>query len=65
MEKSDPAFFVARYFDPTSGAVKIDGQDLQSVKLKSFRKQLAVVPQVMLLPSSRAMRQAVCCTRAA
>ena len=39
-----PPFF--RYFDPTSGSIKLDGQDLRDVSLHSFRSYMAVVPQV-------------------
>jgi ATP-binding cassette subfamily B protein len=38
-----------RFYDPVSGSVKIDGNDLRSVKQKSIRKQIAVVLQDALL----------------
>lgn len=33
-----------RIYDPVSGEVCIDGQDLKSVKLESLRKHISVVP---------------------
>lgn len=35
-----------RYFDPISGSIKLDGQDLRTLTLTSFRSTMAVVPQV-------------------
>lgn len=43
--KSTIAKLVARFYDPTSGAVLLDGHDLRAVTLKSLRRQLGVVPQ--------------------
>lgn len=34
-----------RFYDPDSGTITIDGQDIKGVKLSSLRKQIAVVPQ--------------------
>ncbi|KAL1958250.1 hypothetical protein VTO42DRAFT_4758 [Malbranchea cinnamomea] len=34
-----------RFYDPTSGAVKIDGQDVSQVTLSSLRENIGVVPQ--------------------
>ncbi len=34
-----------RFYDPTSGAVKIDGLDLRDVSLRDLRQQLALVSQ--------------------
>lgn len=36
---------IARFYDPTSGAVRIDGHDLRDVELGSLRRQIAVVVQ--------------------
>lgn len=36
---------LARFFDPSTGSVIIDGHDLRTVSLASFRERLAVVPQ--------------------
>jgi ABC-type multidrug transport system fused ATPase/permease subunit len=43
--KSTLAKLVARFYDPTSGAVLIDGHDLRDVTEKSLRSQLGTVPQ--------------------
>ena len=43
--KSTVAKLVARFYDPTSGRVCIDGTDLRSVTIESLRRQLGVVPQ--------------------
>jgi ATP-binding cassette subfamily B multidrug efflux pump len=36
---------VGRFYDVTSGSVKIDGVDVRAVKVASLRRQLGVVPQ--------------------
>ena len=42
-----------RFFDPTEGAVKLDGADLRELRLKDLRQQIAVVLQEpILLPAS-------------
>ncbi|MBE3599421.1 MAG: ABC transporter ATP-binding protein [Limnochordaceae bacterium] len=38
-----------RFFDPTEGAVLLDGRDLRSVELGSLRRLVAVVPQDTVL----------------
>jgi ATP-binding cassette subfamily B protein len=38
-----------RFYDPTSGKISIDGQDIRHVSLKSLRRQIAIVPQENLL----------------
>ncbi|MEY2432153.1 MAG: ATP-binding cassette, subfamily bacterial, partial [Acidimicrobiaceae bacterium] len=43
--KSTIVKLVARFYDPTNGRVLIDGQDLRSLDLGAFRRQLGVVPQ--------------------
>lgn len=43
--KSTLARLVARFADPTRGAVRIDGHDLRDVTLHSLRSQLGLVPQ--------------------
>jgi ABC-type multidrug transport system fused ATPase/permease subunit len=43
--KSTTAKLIARFYDPRSGAVRVDGADLRSVKLRSYRRQLGVVLQ--------------------
>ncbi len=43
--KSTLAKLVARFYDPKSGSVRIDGRDLREVQLRSYRRQLGVVLQ--------------------
>jgi ATP-binding cassette subfamily B protein len=43
--KSTIAKLVARFYDPDSGVVRIDGHDLRDVTITSLRRQLGVVPQ--------------------
>ena len=43
--KSTLVKLVARFYDPTQGAVRIDGHDLRSVTQRSLREQLGIVPQ--------------------
>lgn len=43
--KSTLVKLVARFYDPTQGAVRIDGHDLRSVTQRSLRAQLGIVPQ--------------------
>jgi len=38
-----------RFFDPTAGAVRIDGRDLRSVTVESIRNQVAIVTQETFL----------------
>jgi ATP-binding cassette subfamily B protein len=47
--KSTIAKLVTRFYDPTGGAVLIDGHDLRDVTLESLRRQLGVVPQEAFL----------------
>ncbi|MBV9310542.1 MAG: ABC transporter ATP-binding protein, partial [Solirubrobacterales bacterium] len=43
--KSTFAKLVARFYDPTSGRVLVDGRDLRSVTARSLRSQMGIVPQ--------------------
>src|SRR4051794_9568966 len=43
--KSTLAKLIARFYDPTHGAVRVDDTDLREVKLGSYRRQLGVVLQ--------------------
>jgi ABC-type multidrug transport system fused ATPase/permease subunit len=43
--KSTLAKLVARFYDPTCGAVLVDGRDLRSVTAESLRSQMGIVPQ--------------------
>jgi len=40
---------IARFYDPTSGTIKIDGKDIRSYKLASLRGQMSFVLQETLL----------------
>jgi len=43
--KSTLARLIGRHYDPDEGAVRVDGQDLRDVQLRSYRRQLGVVLQ--------------------
>ncbi|MDT0265540.1 ABC transporter ATP-binding protein [Streptomyces sp. DSM 44915] len=43
--KSTLVKLVARYYDPTAGAVRLDGVDLRELELTDYRHRLGVVPQ--------------------
>nr|WP_318540723.1 ABC transporter ATP-binding protein [Terribacillus saccharophilus] len=43
--KSTIANLISRFYDPTAGAVKIDGEDLRDVRLQDVRQQISVVLQ--------------------
>jgi ABC-type multidrug transport system fused ATPase/permease subunit len=43
--KSTFAKLVARFYDPTSGRVLLDGRDLRDLPQRSLRSQLGIVPQ--------------------
>ena len=43
--KSTFAKLVARFYDPTSGRVLVDGHDLRAVAAHSLRSQMGIVPQ--------------------
>ncbi|MFC9063868.1 ABC transporter ATP-binding protein [Streptomyces harbinensis] len=43
--KSTLVKLVARYYDPTRGAVRVDGTDLRDLDLSGYRHRLGVVPQ--------------------
>ncbi|GAB4083046.1 ABC transporter ATP-binding protein [Modestobacter muralis] len=47
--KSTVVKLVARFYDPTSGAVCVDGADLRSLDLLAYRGRLGVVPQEAFL----------------
>ncbi|ESW13990.1 hypothetical protein PHAVU_008G243800 [Phaseolus vulgaris] len=38
-----------RFFDPNSGSIKIDNQDIRDITLESLRKSIGVVPQDIVL----------------
>jgi ATP-binding cassette subfamily B protein len=43
--KSTSAKLVGRFYDPDSGAVRVDGHDLRTLELRNYRRQLGVVLQ--------------------
>jgi ABC-type multidrug transport system fused ATPase/permease subunit len=43
--KSTFAKLVARFYDPQSGVVRIDGHDLRDLSQRALRRQLGIVPQ--------------------
>ena len=43
--KSTFAKLVARFYDPSAGAVLVDGHDLRAVTAESLRSQMGIVPQ--------------------
>jgi ATP-binding cassette subfamily B protein len=47
--KSTMAKLVARFYDPTSGRVLVDGHDLREVASASLRSQMGIVPQEAFL----------------
>jgi ATP-binding cassette subfamily B protein len=47
--KSTLVKLVARFYDPTAGAILVDGRDLRAVDLGAYRRQLGYVPQEAFL----------------
>ena len=47
--KSTVMKLLARFYDPDEGSVRIDGHDLRTFDLNSFRRQLGYVPQEAFL----------------
>ena len=47
--KSTIVKLIARFYDPTTGTVRVDGTDLRHFDLGAFRRQLGVVPQEAFL----------------
>jgi ABC-type multidrug transport system fused ATPase/permease subunit len=47
--KSTLVKLLARFYDPTGGAIRIDGHDLRDVQVRSLRQQLGIVPQEAFL----------------
>jgi ATP-binding cassette subfamily B protein len=43
--KSTLAKLIARFYDPTSGTVSLDGRDLRTTTQRSLRAQVGIVPQ--------------------
>ncbi|MCP5086856.1 MAG: ATP-binding cassette domain-containing protein [Rhodobacteraceae bacterium] len=53
--KSTVFQLLLRFFDPTSGVVRLDGQDLTHLTRSDFRKQMAYVPQDPVIFATTAM----------
>nr|PVC51656.1 ABC transporter [Theileria orientalis] len=47
--KSTISKLLFRFYDPTSGTILIDGQDIKNVTLRSLRDSLGIVPQDVVL----------------
>jgi ATP-binding cassette subfamily B protein len=47
--KSTVLKLIARFYDPDSGAVTLDGHDLRTLRLDDFRQRLGYVPQESFL----------------
>ncbi len=47
--KSTMAKLIARFYDPTSGRILVDGHDLREVSAESLRSQMGIVPQEAFL----------------
>jgi ABC-type multidrug transport system fused ATPase/permease subunit len=47
--KSTLAKLVARFYDPTAGAIRVDGHDLRDITAHSLRSQMGIVPQEAFL----------------
>jgi ATP-binding cassette, subfamily B, bacterial MsbA len=47
--KSTIANLIPRFYDVSSGAVRIDGHDVRDVRVQSLRRQIGIVPQETLL----------------
>ena len=50
--KSTIINLIPRFYDPTSGSVKIDGHDLRDLSIRSLRKSIGIVPQETFLFST-------------
>ena len=46
--KSTLLRLLCRFYDPESGRVLVDDQDISKVKIESLRRSIGVVPQVQL-----------------
>ena len=47
--KSTIMNLLPRFYDPQEGSIKIDGQDIKNISLKSLRKNLSLVSQDIIL----------------
>ena len=53
--KSTVIQMILRFYDPTSGRITLDGQDLQNMARDAFRGQIALVPQDPVIFAASAM----------
>ncbi|NBQ28762.1 MAG: ATP-binding cassette domain-containing protein, partial [Rhodobacteraceae bacterium] len=53
--KSTVIQMILRFYDPTSGRITLDGQDLQDMARDAFRGQIALVPQDPVIFAASAM----------
>ena len=54
--KSTIASLLLRMYDPQSGSIKMDGQNIKSLNLKHYRRQIGFVPQEVFLFSDTLAR---------
>jgi len=47
--KTSLASLIPRFYDPTSGAIEVDGLGIKTVTLRSLRSQIGIVPQEPIL----------------
>jgi subfamily B ATP-binding cassette protein MsbA len=47
--KSSLINLIPRFYDPTEGAVEVDGRELREVQIASLRRQIGLVPQETIL----------------
>lgn len=47
--KTTIASLIPRFYDPTSGAITLDGHDLRDIQLESLRRQISIVLQDVFL----------------
>lgn len=47
--KSTIAALLLRYYDVTSGSIRVDGMDIREMPIASYREQVGIVPQEVLL----------------
>jgi ATP-binding cassette, subfamily B, multidrug efflux pump len=53
--KTTLAQLILRYYDPTSGRIRMDGKNIQTLDLADFRNQIGYVPQDVFLFSDTVM----------
>ena len=47
--KSTMVSLIPRFYDPVSGRITIDGEDIRKVKIATLRRQISIVPQETIL----------------